>query len=81
MCWYLLRLGSQSATVYTEIFAEQQVNRVFAIIFSRITGPSFHVFRGLVLPHGYKIFNGPSSLPSSVSRSTIDSVSRELEVS
>ena len=27
--------------------------------------PSFHVFRGLVLPHGYKIFNGPSSLPSS----------------
>ena len=29
-----------------------------------------------MLPHGYKIFNGPSSLPSSMLRSKIDSVSR-----
>ena len=40
-----------------EIFAEQQVNSVFAIIFSPITGPKFSHFRRLVLPHGYKIFN------------------------
>ena len=36
-------------TVYTEIFAvefftEQQLNRFFAIIFSRITGPKFSRF-------------------------------------
>ena len=46
---------------------------------------ALHAFRELVLPHGYKGYNRlfsimywPSSLPSSVSQSTINSVNREL---
>ena len=41
-----------------EIFAEQQVNRIFAITFSRITGPKFSRFSWvIVLSHNHKTFN------------------------
>ena len=59
-------------TVYAENFAVWNFCWIASkqdfcdYIFVDHRSPSFHVFHRLVLPHGYKIFNGPSSLPSSV---------------
>ena len=64
-------------------FAEQTVNRIFAIIFLRIMGSKFLHFCGMATKYltYYSKRARPSSLPSSVSRSTIDSVNKKLEVS
>ena len=42
-CCALLAEGGKTkgTIVYVEIFAEQEANRIFAIIFSRITGSSW----------------------------------------
>ena len=42
------------STVYAEIFAEQQVNRIFAFIFSRITGPKFSHFSLVSVARGVR---------------------------
>ena len=65
---------------------KRKQTRLLQLYFRGSQVQSFHVFRGLVLPHayGYKTFNllftcaEPSSLPSSLSQATFNSVNREL---
>ena len=52
-------------SVYTEIFAKQQVNAISAIIFSRITRPKFSRFSWVSFATWLLNVLDQSSLPSS----------------
>ena len=65
-----------------EIFTAKEVSRIFAIIFLQITYAKFFTGKccDIATKNITRYFKhtGPSSLPSSVSQSTIYSVNKEL---